>query len=93
MEWQQIETAPKDGTAFLAFGGEQDFYEPDFDGKRPSDFSVIWWADEIGVWSFCCYDSGYYGEWHDPLDAPTATTREGIGDAPTDARRKAHDKR
>lgn len=72
MNWQPIETAPKDGTWVLLCGGETT--EDDYLGdgvliKRPV---VAFWDNEGGLlddgaWYFCYWD----GDWRDGYDNPT----------------------
>jgi hypothetical protein len=83
MSWQPIETAPKDGTWVLLFGGKagEDWWEEKEVGGPPMRVAQ-WWpvtADNNydGGWQFANYDSGYYGEvsgathWM-PLPSPPA---------------------
>ncbi len=72
MTWQSIETAPKDGSWVLLFGGKPDC-DFDCDAARPPVVAARWIPTEIrttydspGLWRFCSYDSGYYGEWENP---------------------------
>lgn len=75
-EWQDISTAPKDGTPILAYGGAAG-YNSDYGSwnpaplryPAPSKYVVIWRegeSTERAIWRFCSYDSGYYGEWEEP---------------------------
>ena len=82
--WQPIEDAPRDGTPIFLLGGRPDTHH---DEIPPPPVVVAWWDREISFecegWRFCSYDSGYYGEWLDPVGwlplsvlppAPTPTT-------------------
>lgn len=70
-DWQDISTAPKDGTPILVFGGHPDmnsdyrvgYGEPEV-YALPSPIAVAWWEGED--WRHTSYDSGYYGRWEDP---------------------------
>jgi hypothetical protein len=64
MEWQPIETAPKDGTCFIAFtpkGVCRCMWAAVDWGDHPLDPTVYWWADPDGNLLF---EDG-------PHDAPT----------------------
>ena len=80
---QPIDTAPRDGTVALLFGGVPDWQcdevrHVDLDSSCPyedeASDSYIWekarpvtgWFS-AGIWRYCSYDSGVYGE----LIAPT----------------------
>ena len=66
-----IDTAPRDGTWILLFGGTtRDEYATDDESARPV---VGQWATMLngmalrqGRWQFAWYDGGYYGEYERP---------------------------
>jgi hypothetical protein len=65
-EWQLIETAPKDGSWVLLFGGEM----CDELGDKKRIVSAQWVNDpevpESRRWQFAWFDGGYYGEYSNP---------------------------
>ncbi len=72
-DWQPIETAPTDGTPILVTGGYPDVAsdyriwsddEDEYVSSFPSPVIVVWRQHE--EWRYCSYDSGIYGEWHEP---------------------------
>lgn len=80
MEWQQIETAPTDGSWVLLTGGKIDY---GWDGDAKPACVVGQWnvSRNIfrGEWHFAWYDSGYYGEYEEPthwMPLPTPPPQE-----------------
>jgi hypothetical protein len=81
MEWQPIETAPKDGTWVLCYG-----LAHDEDASEPRIFTAVWtnWRNGKKLknwwWQFAWFDGGYYGEcepthWM-PIPAPPQVSHE-----------------
>lgn len=79
MNWQPIETAPKDGTWILVTGGTPD----DECGPELMRPAVCQWSDQLcggphrWRWMHCWFDGGYYGEYDgathwQPLPEPPA---------------------
>ena len=74
-KWQPIDSAPKDGTVVLLWGGRLDWYKDDLneDEKHLHNRPVTgWWgrqpdwSTENTIWRYCSYDSGIYGEYENP---------------------------
>lgn len=63
-EWMPIETAPKDGTPLLLYGGDHDSPSDYWGEELPSNIAVAWFCNK--KWRYCSYHSGYYGEWVNP---------------------------
>ena len=70
---REMDAAPIDGTPILAFGGSPDYHSEYSEHGQdslhytpfPSPIVVIWFDKDH--WRYCSYDSGYYGEWCDPV--------------------------
>ena len=67
MDWQPIDTAPRDGTWVLVRGGRIDY---GWDGDTDPPAVVAQWGEGGGAeyWQFAWYDSGYYGEYKSPTE-------------------------
>lgn len=72
-EWQDIATAPRDGTWVLLTGGLIDY---GWDGETQPPAVV---AQAYGVgWQFAWYDGGHYGEYEAPtrwMPLPNTSTQ------------------
>lgn len=66
MTWQPIETAPKDGTWILVWGGKTDEDLEWWDEKdRNRPVTARWSPSEFNRsahWRFASYDGGYFGD-------------------------------
>lgn len=67
--WRPIETAPKDGTWVLLFGGRISY---GWDGDEPPAVVSAQWTGYLNGsiaeprWQFAWYDGGYYGTYDGP---------------------------
>ena len=74
MEWKPIESAPRDGTHILLFGGVPDHESDEYDTMRKVWWEGLerpvsgYWKEWLGIegWRYCSYDSGYYGVYLNP---------------------------
>lgn len=69
MTLQPIDTAPKDGTWVLLYGGEVCRFDDDF--CQPPPVVVGRFIEDLDGaygdrWIFAWYDGGYYGEYYEP---------------------------
>ena len=67
MNWQPIETAPKDSSWILLTGGKIDY---GWDGDEPPSI-VVGQHEHVhhhkgDRWQFAWYESGYYGQYESP---------------------------
>ncbi len=68
MDWKPIETAPKDMWVLIR-GGDFEFDEDDaVCNGRPPCLVAILEDSKYGIWRFASYDSGYYGQCHEPAE-------------------------
>lgn len=69
MEWQTMDTAPRDGTWVQLTGGKIDY---GWDDTPKPPIVVAQWvrvnATDETRWQFAWYDSGYYGEYENPTN-------------------------
>lgn len=66
LDWQPIETAPKDGTWVLLSGGKTTEYDYCNDHVRLDRPVTAFWSEENG-WAFCYWD----GMWREAYKDPT----------------------
>jgi hypothetical protein len=78
LEWQPIETAPKDGTIIIGLLSGHEAYSIHYDDTQTR--SVVWWAKSIDRTIGCC------PRWWRPLPeapSPSQARQEGIEEAHT----------
>jgi hypothetical protein len=90
INWQPIETAPKDGTAILVYGADPCVYADDYGCRAP--YFVAYWDNsdtDEPIWRYASYDGGYYGACYKPthwmpLPDPPSAVINALGLDPDD---------